>query len=790
MNLDDLPFSAGRYEDLGTIGKGAMGEVRRVRDRLLGRVMAMKIIRSELARHASALSRFIEEAQVSAQLQHPAIVPIHDIGRLADGRIFFTMQEIRGLTLQAHIKRRVQGQEDALTLRKLIAALHKACEAVGYAHARGVLHRDLKPNNIMLGDFGEVQVVDWGLARVLRQPERPPEVLTHRQSIGASTLNGQINGTPPYMSPEQAAGQRERVDARSDVYALGGVLYEILAGRPPYIGSDPEAILEAVCAGPPPALPLSAPAELATICWKAIARQPEDRYPHGHSMARALSAWLEGLLGREKARSVVRRAHTFPPKAARLRRQAQQLRDAAGRHLATSSPWSREEEKAAGWEQQDNADALEVEAALAEQQAEQLLYAAFIHDPQHSAAHAALAERYRQQHIAAEAAGQTIEAQRLALLLGEHLTALDPEDPQRIRGEAYLSGMGTLTLRTDPPGAEVRLYRYERQRRRDRPVLARVLGTTPLIEVPLEMGRYLLEIRASGRVPVRYPVRILRQGRCAGIPPGATLPMSIPLPASGELGSGEVYVPAGWFTTGSDPVVRPQPREVWMDGFIIQRHPITNRQYLLFLNELSDTGDGEQAVAFAPQEAGKMLYGRGSDGRFSLTASMPWGLDWPVVLIDWAAARAYSDWLSRRTGQRWRLPLSLEWEKAARGVDGRLYPWGSFLDPSWCCIRDSHQTTPSIVPIHRFPSDVSPYGVRGMGGNVRDWCLDAWCKGGPRTVDGRAVASEGVGAPLINVRGGSWYSSADQARAARPLRLAPSARSSDVGFRLVRDCPV
>ncbi|MFT5684975.1 MAG: sulfatase activating formylglycine-generating enzyme [Myxococcota bacterium] len=756
----------------------------------MGRVMAMKIIRPELARHSTALSRFIEEAQISAQLQHPGIVPVHDIGRTSDGRVFFTMQEIRGQTLKAHIGRRALGQEDALSLRKIISALHEVCEAVGYAHARGVLHRDLKPDNIMLGDFGEVLVVDWGLARVLQQEGRTVELVTHRTAVGSATLSGHIQGTPAYMPPEQAAGQRDRVSARSDVYALGAILYEILACRPPYPGSNVETVLEAVRAGPPQLLPLSASPELTSICWIALARQPEDRYPQAHAMAEALSAWLEGTLGREKARSVVRRAHTFTPRAARLRRRARQLRAEAREHLDVTPTWSNEEEKAEGWEWEDMADELELEATLAEQQAEQLLYAAFTHDPLHSEAHAALAERYRQQHVAAEAAGETIEARRLALLLEGHLTALDTEDPQRIRGESYLAGDGTLTLRTDPGDAEVRLYRYERQRRRSRPVLARILGRTPLVEIPLAMGSYLLEIRGQGRATVRYPVRILRQGRCTGVPPGATLPMSIPLPTPGEIGTGEVVIPAGWFTTGSDPLIQPEAREVWIDGFIIQRHPITNRQYLQFLNDLNETGRGDHAAAYAPQESGRMMVARDRDGRFTLSSRSGWGQDWPVVLIDWTAARAYADWLSTRTGRAWRLPLSLEWEKAARGVDGRTFPWGSFLDPSWCCIRQSHQTTPGIVPIHRFSSDISPYGVRGMGGNVRDWCLDAWTEQGPKTRDGRAVASEGIGAPIINVRGGSWYSLPDQARLARPLRLAPNARSSDVGFRLVREYPV
>ncbi|MDG1482866.1 MAG: bifunctional serine/threonine-protein kinase/formylglycine-generating enzyme family protein [Myxococcota bacterium] len=782
MNLDDLPAAAGRYEDLGVIGVGSVGEVRRVRDRLLGRVMAMKLIHIERFRHHTVQSQLIAEAQRLAQLQHPGIVSVHDIGRTVDGRVFFTMPEVRGQPLKAHLDRRALGQEGALSLRTLVSVLHNACEAVGYAHAQGVLHRDLKPSNIVRGDFGEVLVMGWNLARPLTPDRRASARIAPSSAIGAQT--GPIRGTLAYVAPERITGRLDQPSARSDVYALGAILYDLLSSRPPDSSSDPKAVAAAVRGDPP--LPHAAPAGLAAICWTALARQPTDRYPNAHAMAEALSAWLEERPEQEKARSIVQHAHTLFPRAARLRHRAQQLRAAARDHLDSAPTWSDEEEKLDGWEWEDTADALELEAALADQQAEHLLYTALNHDPRNSNAHAALAERYRQQHVVAEAAGLTIETRRLALRLEGHLAALDTGAPQRIRGESYLSGYGSLTLQTDPPGAEVLLYRDVQQQRRSRAVLSRVLGYTPLIEVPLAMGSYLLEIRALHCATVRYPVRILRQGRCTGIPPGATLPMPISLPASEGVAPDEVIVPAGWFTTGSDPLIQPAAREVWVDGFIIQRHPITNRQYLCFLNALCEAGRGEQAAAFAPQEAGRLMVERTRDGRFALPARSRWGEDCPVVLIDWIAARAYADWLAVQTGQGWRLPLSLEWEKAARGVDGRTFPWGRFLDPSWCCIRTSHPDAPSIVPIHRFPSDISPYGVRGMGGNVRDWCLDAWSEHGPRIQEDRAMPSEGIGAPLISVRGGSWYSLPEQARVARPLRLAPGARSSDVGFRLVR----
>ena len=257
-----------RYDDLGPIGMGGMGEVRRVRDRRLGRVLALKTLHAPALSRPSLVARFLEEAQATAQLQHPGIVPIHDLGTLPDGRLWFTMKEVTGQTFGAvisevHARSRTRWQPAASgwTLRRLVDALHQVCEAVGYAHSRGVVHRDLKPDNIMVGSHGEVLVLDWGLAKVLGRPDLAAEdgeldpVQTDRSRASAhQTQVGQVAGTPAYMPPEQALGKVDQIDARSDVYALGALLYEVLSGHCPYPGHSAVAVLEQVRRGPPAAL--------------------------------------------------------------------------------------------------------------------------------------------------------------------------------------------------------------------------------------------------------------------------------------------------------------------------------------------------------------------------------------------------------------------------------------------------------------------------------------------------------------------------------------------------------
>jgi serine/threonine protein kinase len=309
---EEFRNGAKKYQRIEEIARGGMGVIYLVEDQDLNRKLAMKVLEeknkkgSTVGSSSSRISRFMEEAQVTAQLDHPSIVPVHDIGFDDSGQLFFTMKLIHGREF-AEVIDLVNENESGWTLSRAVGVLSQAAQAVAYAHDRKVIHRDLKPANLMVGDYGEVFVMDWGLARIRnRQDLHNVQLDRHRQESDQShsdamlTMEGTVVGTPAYMSPEQARGEIEAIDERSDVYSLGAILYHLISGQPPFVGKERKTtakkILRQVLSGPPRSLMQvapEAPGPLVAVCERAMARKPEDRYANAAEMAEELQAWME-----------------------------------------------------------------------------------------------------------------------------------------------------------------------------------------------------------------------------------------------------------------------------------------------------------------------------------------------------------------------------------------------------------------------------------------------------------------------------------------------------------------
>lgn len=787
------------YQDLGCIANGGMGSIRRVFDSCLNRSLAMKVIHPELNEKTSAAHRFFEEAQICAQLQHPNIVPIYTIGRLDDGRLFFTMREVKGRDLRSLIcelhgaieNKQWKVTPNGLSLHRIIDIFRQVCDTISYAHDRGVIHRDLKPENIMIGEYGEVLVLDWGIAKVMGTAERP--LTTHRsQESVFSTSVGQITGTPPYMPPEQARGRMDLVNERSDIYSLGAILYEILSGQPPYNGPTVHDVISRVISSPPPPLTVRSsdnlmgpdvspsgpalPEELVETCQIAMARDSIERFSSARELSKAIQSWLDGSKRTDKALEMVRRAKETKLSKEKLDERVQGLlRKAQAEH---------KQSKIRAWRLEDEAQSIKLQAQMKAVEWEFLLHSALSYQPDLIEAHSALAEEYKHRHFIAEAQRDQSAALQAEALLRRH--AGHVLDDQRREYIAYLKGEGKLSVQTKPSDARLFLEKFKLQDRQWVCSESKFIGRSPLLEHDIPMGYYRIRIELEGYVPVLYPIYISRQLHWNNISPESNSVVVVRLPPANKVSVNECLVPAGWFIRGGDPLASnalPKSRE-WVQTFVMQKYPVTNKQYIEFLNDLLRNGFEEEALKHVPRtasgaigEIGPMIYGRDEFGMFHLRPDADgdmWELDWPVMMVDWYGACAYAKWRSNIDGLPWRLSTELEWEKAARGVDGRYYPWGDHFDPTWACMRDSHhgKMLPSLVTA--FPVDVSPYGVRGMGGNMMDWTAT---QARPSTMGERQ---------LFIYRGGGWTSTRNDLRCARRHYIPPNSRRSYLGFRLVR----
>ncbi len=297
-----------RYRLLDEIARGGMGVVHRAIDETLGREVAVKVLQDRFEPDSPAARRFADEARITAQLQHPAIPPVHDLGTLPDGRPFLAMKLIKGSTLDVLLAARPDPAHDR---GRYVAVFEQVCQALAYAHAHNVIHRDLKPANVMVGAFGEVQVMDWGLAKVLlsrvasapgdQRPEPDPrattggtEVRSLRDSDGSFTQAGSVLGTPAFMPPEQAVGALGKVDQRSDVFGLGSILAVILTGQPPFAAASAETTRVKAAQGDVADClarldGCGAEPELVALCKRCLSPKSADRPADAGEVAQAVA---------------------------------------------------------------------------------------------------------------------------------------------------------------------------------------------------------------------------------------------------------------------------------------------------------------------------------------------------------------------------------------------------------------------------------------------------------------------------------------------------------------------
>jgi serine/threonine protein kinase len=303
MSTIGLPRdSRDRYTLNRLHARGGIGQVWLARDPVLGRDVALKELRPDQADDPLIAARFVHEAQVTGQLEHPGIVPVYELaGKTGYGVLYSTMRFIRRRTLseavRAYHQERQDGRPSALEHLALVSAFVNVCQAVAFAHSKGVIHRDLKGQNAVVGDFGEVVLLDWGLANVLGRDDSVTRTVVRAGVAGATgeTLEGQVLGTPGYMAPEQAQGRLDVIDRRTDVYGLGAILFEILTGQPPFCGESVSDVLRRVVHEPPVrprSLNPAAPAALEAICLKALAKDAQTRYDSALELAAEVQRYL------------------------------------------------------------------------------------------------------------------------------------------------------------------------------------------------------------------------------------------------------------------------------------------------------------------------------------------------------------------------------------------------------------------------------------------------------------------------------------------------------------------
>ncbi len=752
----DLEGAGPRYTFMNELGRGGMGRVDEVFDNLLGRSIAQKASLAEGGETFSTM--LVSEAQTCAQLEHPAIVPVYDIGVAPDGTPYYTMRRVRGRTLYDALR----DIDKPASRAQLLTILRQICLAVDYAHSRGVVHRDLKPENVIVGEFGEVYVLDWGIAELLEG-----------SSVKRALKDSVSAGSPGYMAPEQITGGK--IDARTDVFALGAMLYESLSGLRLFADDD-HASLVSRATGEVQVASYVPPGALGSMHLEALVRacietDPNRRPGSARFIADAIDEHLDGeraRLEREKeADTLALEGGAVYDAFVALEAESRRLSEEAEEELAKIAPWEGVDKKQPAWDTQSNARRIASEAARTLARAETAFLRAIGRVEDHEDARIGMARLHFRQFEDAEKLG---EAERMA----QHLDLARTYDDGPLALE--LANEGELVVECSHADAKLEISKYEPhgwllELGRSLPVRAGAVQR-------LEVGSWMV-IARRGKKEMRAPLMIGRAKR-----------HHLKLEWK-DVPDGMILIPGGPFLApDSTRLARMKPNT--LPDFAIGEFPVTLREYTKFLDALSP-GERDNRIPRSRDRKVQWIK-RGPDG-WRIDEQMIEGegkkrvprereLDLPATDISWFDAVAYTRWLGATTGRTFRLPTSLEWDKAARGVDGRPFPMALRFDPSLAKLRESRPEASQPETVGAFPLDVSPYGVRDLMGGVQEWTATV---AGANKAPGLETESTPTAQEVQSfIRGGSWTIVHLEPLIGRAVYRVID-RAGWVGFRLASD---
>jgi formylglycine-generating enzyme required for sulfatase activity len=806
----------GRYQILDRVGRGGMGEVYAAYHPDLDRRIALKVVHEAGTAAADRQARLLREARAIARLSHPNVVAVYDAGTVAD-RVYVAMEFVEGMTIDRWLAAARR------SWREILRVFTAAGRGLAAAHAAGLVHRDFKPQNVMIARDGSVRVMDFGLARLTAVESAsnapavtPPPPSDDQPATALSTVTqaGTVVGTPAYMSPEQFRG--DPADARSDQFSFCVALYEALYGVRPFRGENLLSLTMSVTEGElrsaNDAAKHGVPVWIRRAITLGLRRDPADRFPSMQALIDRLEddpairrrrrLGAGAVVAVVVATMLVAWQITSQRRAAAEREIARHVdegtRATAEARKAASEARSLRQDAFAAFDRPDrrNGELLwrQVRARLPRadasyDRAERSLETAFTLDSSREQHRSGLADLRREHLLFAE----DFRLGSKTILLEERLAAVDLDGSRR----KALTAPGTLELRTRPPASRIVLERYERDpatgRRTARPVgpLDASRATTSLAP-----GSYRLQLDGPGLASVIYPFEIRRSERTVTdliLPPASAVPKDF------------VYVPAGTFWFGdADEQLRTQfldavpVHQRRTDAYLIARHETTYEDWIAFLNDLAQpertrhvpvvSGTARGALALQARADGWHIAIQPSGRRYEAKMREPISYvgrnrrsrqDWlrfPIGGVSPDDVTRYLTWLresGRLSGAR--LCSEREWERAARGADERLFPHGDELTEDDANIDITYERVDGAYgpdEIGSHPASRSPFDVDDLAGNIME-----------------IVASDEIPGGLA-IRGGGYYFSAASARSSNRLPIPRSFRDVAIGLRVCADAAV